>query len=264
MCDLLNNALDFLCLEVKEEQKFQKVTAFHRGRKMEMKESNGTWGPVEWQNFFSISSKGTYYPYPTFHLIIEYEPRIRFEGKLTHFPQLFETQFMADIQFVVKETTVAAHLAIVGAASPVMAALFEQVKFEEGVSKTIEVTDTEPEVFQHMVRYLYTGVTPKGDEFIEPLFLAADKYQIESLKDECAQYLISKLTVENVVTRLMLAHKHTAPHLQEAALDHLALHQDEVWKCPEWKDLVKNEPELFYLATQRMCAKESRKRKLEP
>jgi hypothetical protein len=41
--------------------------------------------------------------------------------------------------------------------------------------KIIQVTDMEPEVFKNMIHYLYTGETPKRDEFIEPLFLAEDR-----------------------------------------------------------------------------------------
>jgi hypothetical protein len=79
-----------------------------------------------------------------------------------------------------------------------------------------------------MISYLYKGETPKSDEFIEPLFLTADRCQIKSLKDKCAQYLISNLSLENVVSRFMLAHKHNATSLQEATLDYLANHRDEI------------------------------------
>jgi len=52
----------------------------------------------------------------------------------------------------------------------------------EGRTKVVEIEDIEPSVLKEMLRYLYTGKAPKLDEddMTEPLFLAADKYQIEA------------------------------------------------------------------------------------
>jgi BTB/POZ domain len=50
----------------------------------------------------------------------------------------------------------------------------------EGRTKEVEIEDIEPSVLKEMLRYLYTGRAPNLDEddMTEPLFLAADKYQI--------------------------------------------------------------------------------------
>ena len=132
--------------------------------------------------------------------------------------------------------------------------MLEEDKFKEGRTKTVKDDDIDPVVFKEMLRYLYTGRAPNldEDEMTEPLFLAADKYQIDALKDCCEQSLIGKLKLETVVSNLVLAHLYTAPQLLEASLKFLVSRKTEVWIRPEWKELMKTYPDLFFLASHRM------------
>ena len=173
---------------------------------------------------------------------------------LTHLSNLLDTQSMTDVTFIVKGEKIGAHSAIVLSGSPVICAMLEKGNFKEGATKEVKIDDIDPLVFKEMLRYLYTGKAPKleEDEMTEPLFLAADKYQIEALKDLCEQSLISKLNLENVVVYLVLAHLHSAPQLLEASLMFLEEHKKEVWTRPEWKQMIKSYPDLFFLAAHRM------------
>jgi speckle-type POZ protein len=132
--------------------------------------------------------------------------------------------------------------------------LLEEAKFKEGNTKTVKIEDIEPSVFKEMLRYLYTGRAPNLDEddMTEPLFLAAHKYQIESLKDLCEQSLITELNLETVIHHLVMAHLYTAPQLLEASLKFLVSRKTEVWPRVEWKELMKTYPDLFFLASHRM------------
>ena len=252
--------------DISEENRFTKLTAIHRSEKREMKESNGLWGPVEWKNSYSISAHGSYFTlYPNFQLILEYRPKptVRVATKLAHLSNILDTQQNADVQFVVKGRNIGAHYVIVTSASPVMSAMLCPGKFKEGSLKVVVIDDMEPEVFMEMLRFMYTGVAPSILRFLEDLFVAADKYQISALKEECEQLMGYRLTVENVIRRLELAHKHSASTLLETALDYLILHQDEIWNRTEWKEMGKKNYDVFFLATQRMYCKENRKRKAE-
>ena len=175
---------------------------------------------------------------------------------LTHLSNLLDTQILSDVTFVVKNEKVGAHSAIVVSASPVICAMLKIDKFKEGRTKVVEIDDIDPAVFREMLRYLYTGRAPKFDEseMSESLFLAADKYKIEALRDICERSLISKLNSQTIVHHLVLAHLHSAPHLLEASLKFLVAHKTEVWTHSEWKDLMKTYPDLFYLASRRMVA----------
>jgi speckle-type POZ protein len=223
----------------------------------------GTWATISWP--FSKINYNTYirdidygYQFANFKLIVEFTQNTSFaEGErqvLTHLSKLLDTQSMADVNFVVKNEKIGAHTAIVVSGSPVICAMLEENKFKEGVTKEVEIDDIDPLVFKEILRYLYTGRAPKLDEddMTEPLFLAADKYQIEALKNLCEQRLIKKLNVKTVVHHLVVAHLYTAPKLLESTMMLMEKHKNEVKACPEWKELNKNYPDLFFQAANRM------------
>ena len=225
----------------------------------------GSWECVPWlyastiydaSDYYAIRGYGSSLPVSaTFQLILEFKDMSFAEGErqvLSHLSNLLDTQSMADVTFVVKNEKIGAHSAIVVSASPVICAMLEEDKFKEGQTKTVQVEDIEPAVFKEMLRYLYTVKVCKLDAMTEPLFLAADKYQIESLKNYCEQRLIKKLNVEAVVHYLVLAHLYNAPQLLEASLMLMETKKNEVKLLPEWKELIKNYPELFFLAASRM------------
>jgi speckle-type POZ protein len=194
--------------------------------------------------------------YVNFQLILEFKDTSFAEGErqvLTHLSKLLDTQSMSDVTFVVKNEKISAHSAIVVSGSPVICAMLEEDNFKEGRTKTVQVEDIEPFVFKEMLRYLYTGKAPKLDEddMTESLFLAADKYQIEALKNCCEQSLIAKLNLETVIHYLVVSHLYTAPQLLEASLKFLVSRKTEVWIRPEWKELMKTYPDLFFLASHR-------------
>jgi speckle-type POZ protein len=215
--------------------------------------SRGQWAAVSWP--YGAVRPG--YAYATYQLILEFRDTSLADGErhvLNHLSKLLDTQSMADVTFVVKNERIGAHSAIVVSASPVICSMLEEDKFKEGRTKVVEVDDIDPVVFKEMLRYLYTGKAPKLDEddMTEPLFVTADKYQIEALKDLCEQSLIRKLTIQTVVHYLVLAHLYTAPQLLEASLKFLVEHKKEISTRPEWKELIQNYPDLFFLATNRI------------
>ena len=227
-----------------------KFHASYNGQMKEMVATNrGAWASVSWPKKSVIRV--------TYQLIIEFKYANFAEGErqvLTHLSKLLDTQSMADVIFVVRNEKIGAHSAIVVSGSPVICAMLEEDKFKEGRTKVVEVDDIDPAIFKEVLRYLYTGKAPKLDEddMTEPLFLAADKYQIEGLKDLCEQSLIAKLNIETVVHYLAVVHLYTAPLLLEASLKFLEEHQMEIVDRPEWKQLNENHSDLFFMATCRM------------
>jgi speckle-type POZ protein len=195
-------------------------------------------------------------PNAAYQLILEFRDTSFAKGErqvLTHLSNLLDTQSMADVTFVVKNERIGAHSAIVVSGSPVLCAMLEEDKFKESRTAMVLVEKIDPAVFKEMLRFLYTGRATKldEDEMTEPLFLAAHKYQIEALKNYCEQSLIAKLSLETVIHYLVVAHLYTAPQLLEASLKFLVSRKTEVWPRPEWKELMKTYPELFFLASHR-------------
>ena len=200
-----------------------------------------------------FSSNG--YKYVVFQLTLEFKGTGFDEGErqvLTHLSNLLDTQSMADVTFIFENEKIDAHSAIVVSASPVICAMLENNNFEEGVTKEVKIDGIDPVVFKELLRYLYTGKVPKLYEMTEALFLAAHIYHIESLKNFCEQRLIKKLNIDAVVHYLVLARLYNAPQLLEASLMLMEENKKEVKARPEWKEMNRNHPNIFFLAANRM------------
>ena len=152
--------------------------------------------------------------------------------KLAHISKLLDFNFMFDLQIVVKGRSFGAHWPILVAASPVMAGYYESGV--EGSPKSFDVNDMEPEVFEQMLRYIYTGEAPEMEEFAEDLFIAAKNSELNFLKEECEKHLSMDISIDNAVRRLLLANDHTSSTIIESSLQFLSKHQEEMWKHPEW------------------------------
>jgi hypothetical protein len=87
-----------------------------------------------------------------------------------------------------------------------------------------------------------------------PDILNKKKKKKKALKNLCEQQLISKLNVQTAVHYLIVAYLHSAPQLLEASLEFLVEHKKEVRTRPEWKELMNNHPDLFFLAVNRMIS----------
>jgi len=145
------------------------------------------------------------------------------------------------------------HKLILRGGSPVLAAMFQH-DMTEKASGTIEIKDVEPKIFRQLLHYLYTGDAPDVEEdgMTEPLFIAADKYQIDSLKSWCGSILSKTLSVENTIHLLVLAHLHSAKKLEEDCIAFIAKNKATFWEMHEFEKLCESYPSLFYLATKRM------------
>lgn len=175
---------------------------------------------------------------------------------LNHLSQLlYSGSDTADFQFIVKGEKIPVHKLILEGGSPVLAAMFQH-DMTEKASGTIEIKDVEPKVFRQLLHYLYTGDAPevKDDGMTEPLFVAADKYGIESLKDWCGSIMLEKLDVENAIHLLVLAHLHSYKKLEEKCIEFIAKNKATFWEMrDEFKQFCKNYPMVFYDIAERMC-----------
>ena len=119
-----------------------------------------------------------------FRLVLDYEVQL---NHVDHLAELENYQTESDVQFLVQGETIPSHTLILQGGSPVFAAMFEH-DMTESSSRIVVINDIEPKVFRHLLRFLYTGNAPEvGDDenMVEPLFIAADKYQVDTLKDWC-------------------------------------------------------------------------------
>jgi speckle-type POZ protein len=102
---------------------------------------------------------------------------------LIQLEELFEKMPLSVVTFNVRGRQFSAHKNILAIRSPVFSAMFQHPTKEMQTSE-LEVEEVNPDVFQEVLRYLYTGLTRSTtmDVMAPGLFAAADKYLLEMLK----------------------------------------------------------------------------------
>ena len=81
--------------------------------------------------------------------------------------------------------------------------MFEH-NFEENRTRKVVIEDTKALVFKKLIEYLYTGVVSEiyDEDITVDLLVAADKYHILALKEDCSIVISRQLTTENAVPML--------------------------------------------------------------
>jgi len=108
------------------------------------------------------------------------------------------------------------HKVILASHSPVFKAMLTS-NMKEKNNNEIQIDDIEPEVMTEFLEFIYTGKSSNLDKFAMRLFIAADKYQIISLKETCEKILISSLGIDNCLSLLILGDK-CSPAIKKSAL----------------------------------------------
>ena len=177
---------------------------------------------------------------------------------------LFVRQTHCDVKFHLSKNkeTIGAHVAILSAASPVFAAMFEH-NLQEARTRTVNIGDTdpslevEPEVFKRMLSYMYDGKAGclEDEMFVQKLLVLADRYRIITLKDECELHLQSIVDIENVLVLLVFAEKYRCAILREKALEFAADHKKLICFQHEWEELMKNHNSICLELSRRMASR---------
>ena len=109
--------------------------------------------------------------------------------------EVFEKMSLTDVTFDIRGQKCAAHKNILAMRSPVFAAMFHHPT-KEMQSNQVEVKDIDPDVFQEVLRFIYTGKTESTamNKMAPNLLAAADKYLLEDLKSRCETHLIRQMS----------------------------------------------------------------------
>ena len=175
------------------------------------------------------------------------------KSALDRLSNLLEDSTFSDVTFNVEEECFRAHTSILAAASPMMSAMFQH-DFKETRTRVVNIEDTKPVIFKQLLQYIYTGTASQveDEEVTMDLFVAADKYGVEALKEECSLILGRKLNVDNVVSILILSHLHSMPNLFNVCLSFMVNNNRTVCSHPDYAILMEKWPKLCFLVNQLM------------
>jgi len=94
---------------------------------------------------------------------------------LDNYKSLLDNGKLSDVVLQVRGKEFRAHKTILAAGSKVFAAMFENKATKEARESRVDITDIEPEVFERLLNYIYSGAVPKMDKLTAWVFIAADK-----------------------------------------------------------------------------------------
>ena len=153
------------------------------------------------------------------------------EKLLDDMKELFMNKALTDVTFNVDGRQFRAHKLIMAARSPVFAAMFQHSTSKENVTGIVDIPDIEANVFEELLRYIYTGQVPlkRMDEVAAGLLAAADKYLLEKLKKACGDHLVSKISPVNCVQLLSLGKNDPVYYLRKEAVDYICRFPTEVY-----------------------------------
>ncbi|KAL7303410.1 hypothetical protein TKK_0004594 [Trichogramma kaykai] len=137
-----------------------------------------------------------------------------------------------------------AHKVVLATASPVFKAMFNHDMLENK-SQSVDMIDISYDAAVEMLRYIYTGsVETQECSLAAEVLAAAEKYQLEKLKNECEHILVSQLSTNNVIEGLQVADVYNAKHLEIEAVDFVKRKMNEKLPLNEVKDMLLSKARL--------------------
>ncbi|KAI3449636.1 hypothetical protein Pfo_006301 [Paulownia fortunei] len=104
---------------------------------------------------------------------------------------------LSDVTFLVEGKRFYAHRICLLASSDAFRAMFDG-GYRERDAKDIEIPNIRWDVFELMMRYIYTGSVDVNLDIAQDLLRAADQYLLEGLKRLCEYAIAQDISVENV------------------------------------------------------------------
>ena len=151
---------------------------------------------------------------------------------------------MSDVQIHCGDKVFDCHQVILSARSPVFRAMF-QAEMEEKQTRKVEIQDFNPPTMSALLTFIYTGKTPSLEEHAENLLMAAEKYQMDQLKNVCVGDLCSNIEVNNCLNYLVIGDLYRADDLVKASLQFIARNKGSVFKSKDWEECLKDHPTVM-------------------
>jgi len=122
------------------------------------------------------------------------QQKILLDG-LTNF---YKERVMCDITLKAEDIAVPAHRCVLAASSPYFRAMFT-FEVKEMDQEEITLYEISGCILEDLVTFFYSGEITLNKENVQGLVCAADMMQILSLRNQCEQFMISALCLENCV-----------------------------------------------------------------
>ncbi|KAG8370723.1 hypothetical protein BUALT_Bualt13G0013000 [Buddleja alternifolia] len=144
---------------------------------------------------------------------------------------------LSDVTFLVEGKRFYAHRICLLASSDAFRAMFDG-GYRERDAKDIEIPNIRWDVFELMMRYIYTGSVDVNLDIAQDLLRAADQYLLEGLKRLCEYAIAQDISVENVSLMFELSEAFNALSLRHHCILFILDKYDKLCVMPWYTQLI--------------------------
>lgn len=155
---------------------------------------------------------------------------------------------MADITINVGDERIQAHSVILAARSPFFAGMLS-CPMREMREREVTIKDLEAPAIHALMSFIYTGTLKNGmlesDDQCVAVLMAAHRFEMPGLIQRCVMALTSRLDVDSVADRLMVADLVACPIFKQRCLEFIQTRMPEVQSTEAYGRLVAQRPSLL-------------------
>ena len=146
-----------------------------------------------------------------------------------------KSQTFCDVFLIVDNCRLPAHKVVLAASSPVFKASFTS-ELTAGDEFKVDLPEFIPEtkIIEELLNYVYTGEAEISEENADELLEIADYFDIPSLKQTCAEFLMINLKPSNCLAIQIFAERYRHQELHEAATEYICNHLGDIWKTEDF------------------------------
>lgn len=154
------------------------------------------------------------------------------------YKNLFISKENSDVTLNVKEKTCMAHKTVLGARSPVLAAMFKN-DTQEKKTGIVNIPDCDPDVFNVFLLYLYSGIIDfENCNNICELYKISDKYDVSELKVICTDFMSKNISVDNFCDIMIIGEQFDEDKLLTEAQDFFNENFEEIVSSKSWESFL--------------------------
>ncbi|KAI3864007.1 hypothetical protein MKW98_031599 [Papaver atlanticum] len=151
--------------------------------------------------------------------------------------QYVNSATLSDVTFLVEGRRFYAHRIALLASSDAFRAMFDG-GYREKDARDIEIPNIRWEVFELMMRFIYTGSVDVTLDIAQDLLRAADQYLLEGLKRLCEYAIAQDVSLENVSTMYELSENFHAMSLRDICILFILEHFEKLSERPGHAHLI--------------------------
>ncbi|CAI0466232.1 unnamed protein product [Linum tenue] len=144
---------------------------------------------------------------------------------------------LSDVTFLVEGRRFYAHRICLLASSDAFRAMFDG-GYREKDARDIEIPNIRWEVFELMMRFIYTGSVNVALDVAQDLLRAADQYLLEALKRLCEYTIAQDISLDNVASMYELSESFHAISLRHTCILFILEHFDKLSAKPRHSYLI--------------------------